>query len=261
MSLQLTFLGTGTSVGVPQIGCTCPTCTSADPRDRRRRSGLYVRSPQTAFVVDTPPEFRIACLELGVTHVEACILTHAHMDHIAGFDDLRRFNTLNGKKVLPCYASPETVEAMHHIFPYIGKKPKEKGLYRPMIDFRSVARAFRIGDVKIVPLPVVHGNVPTNGYLFEHGGKRAAYICDCFEIPDATLAKLRGVDVMVLDCLRGTRPHSTHLTLDRALEYMKEIAPRRGYFTHMCHDVKHEEFEAELPRRIRLAYDGLELKV
>ena len=120
MSLRLTFLGTGTSVGVPQIGCTCPTCTSDDPRDRRRRTGLYVQTPGMAFVVDAPPEFRIACLELKVLDVRACLLTHVHMDHIAGFDDLRRFNTLNGKTVLPCYASPETIDAMHRIFPYIG---------------------------------------------------------------------------------------------------------------------------------------------
>ena len=120
MALRLTFLGTGTSVGVPQIGCTCPTCTSDDPRDRRRRTGLYVQSPGTAFVVDAPPEFRLACLELKVVDVRACLLTHVHMDHIAGFDDLRRFNTLNGKKVLPCYALPETIDAMRHIFPYIG---------------------------------------------------------------------------------------------------------------------------------------------
>ncbi len=261
MSLRLTFLGTGTSVGVPQIGCTCPTCTSTDPRDRRRRAGLYVQSPETAFVVDTSPEFRLACLELNITRVEACLLTHVHMDHVAGFDDLRRFNTLNGKTILPCYASRETIESMHHIFPYIGKKPKEKGLYRPMIDFRPVKQAFQFHDVRITPLPVIHGHTPTNGYLFEHGGRSVAYICDCYEIPPKTLAKIRGVDVMVLDCLRDTRPHSTHLTLDGALAYMKEIAPRRGYFIHMCHDVKHAQFEAKLPRWIRLTYDGLEIKV
>ena len=238
MALRLTFLGTGTSVGVPQIGCTCPTCTSDDPRDRRRRTGLYVQTPGMAFVVDAPPEFRIACLELGVLDVRACLLTHVHMDHIAGFDDLRRFNTLNGKTVLPCYASPETIDAMHRIFPYIGTKPNELGLYRPMIEFHRATRAFHLGDVRVTPLPVVHGNTPTYG-----------------------LAKMRGADVAVLDCLRDTRPHPTHLTLDRALAYMDEIAPRRGYFVHMCHDVKHAEFEARLPRRIRLTYDGMKIRV
>lgn len=261
MALRLTFLGTGTSVGVPQIGCTCPTCTSDDPRDRRRRTGLYVQTPGMAFVVDAPPEFRLACLELKVVDVRACLLSHVHMDHIAGFDDLRRFNTLNGKTVLPCYASPETIDAMHRIFPYIGTKPNEQGLYRPMIDFRPVKRAFRLGDVRVTPLPVVHGGTPTYGYLFEHAGRRVAYVSDCHEIPPKTLAKMRGVDVMVLDCLRDTRPHPTHLTLDRALAYMRAIAPQRGYFVHMCHDVKHAEFEARLPRGIRLTYDGMKIRV
>ena len=115
MSLKLQFLGTGTSVGVPQIGCTCPTCLSSDPRDKRRRSGLYVMSDKVRFVVDTPPEFRIACLELGITRVDAVLVTHAHMDHIAGFDDIRRFNTLNGEIPMRCCAAPETIESLRKV--------------------------------------------------------------------------------------------------------------------------------------------------
>ena len=165
------------------------------------------------------------------------------------------------RTVLPCYAAPETIDAMRHIFPYIGTKPNKLGLYRPLIDFRRATRAFRLGAVRVTPLPVVHGNTPTNGFLLEHGGRRVAYVSDCYEIPPKTLAKMRGADVLVLDCLRDTRPHPTHLTLDRALAYVKEIAPRRGYFIHMCHDVKHAEFEARLPRGIRLTYDGMKIRV
>ena len=258
MALSLQFLGTGTSVGVPQIGCRCPACTSPDPRDKRRRSGLYVRAGDTAFVIDTPPEFRIACLALNVTKVDAVVLTHAHMDHVAGFDDVRRFNTLNGKTVLRCYAAPETVDAMHRLFPYITTKANKLGLYRPMIDFRPVTRAFRIGCAKLTPLPVEHGGPRTNGYLIEAEGKRAAYVPDCYELPARVLKKLRGVDVMVLDCLRE-RPHPTHLNRERAVEYMREIAPRRGYITHMCHDITHSQWLRILPRSVRPAYDGLRI--
>ena len=258
MALSLQFLGTGTSVGVPQIGCTCPTCTSGDPRDRRRRSGVYVRAGDTAFVIDTPPEFRLACLALKVTKVDAVVLTHAHMDHIAGFDDIRRFNTLNGKTVLRCYAAPETVESMHRIFPYITTKSNKQGLYRPMIDFHPVTRAFRIGRAQLTPLPVEHGGPRTNGYLIEAEGKRLAYIPDCCELPEGVLKKVRGVDVMVLDCLRE-RIHPTHLSREKALAYMKAIAPRRGYITHMCHDLTHAQWLRLLPRPIRPAYDGLRI--
>ena len=243
MSLTLQFLGTGTSVGVPQIGCRCATCTSTDVRDRRRRSGLYVRAGKTAFVVDTPPEFRLACLE-----------------HVVGFDDVRRFNTLNGKVAMNCYAAPETVEAMHGIFPYITTQANPIGLFRPMIAFKPVTRTFRIGDVAVTPLPVEHGGVRTNGYLFETEGRRAAYISDCISIPARTRAKIRGVDVLVLDCLRE-REHPTHMNLARALAAMREAAPGRGYLIHMSHDVKHAEFSKRLPRGVRLSYDGLRVRV
>ena len=260
MSLTLQFLGTGTSVGVPQIGCRCATCTSTDARDRRRRSGLYVRAGRTAFVVDTPPEFRLACLELGIVKVDAVVLTHAHMDHVAGFDDVRRFNTLNGSHAMNCYAAPETVAAMHAIFPYISTRANPNGLFRPMIAFKPVVRAFRIGDVKVTPLPVEHGGVRTNGYLFEAGGRRAAYISDGRSLPPRTRAKIRGVDVLVLDCLRE-REHPTHMSRARALAEMRAAAPGRGYLVHMSHDVRHAAFAKTLPRGVFLSYDGLRVRV
>lgn len=259
MALALQFLGTGTSVGVPQIGCRCPTCLSSDPRDKRRRSGVYVSAGETAFVIDTPPEFRLACLELGINRVDAVVLTHAHMDHVSGFDDVRRFNTLNGGTVMRCYAAPETVASMRQLFPYISTRPNKLGLYRPMIDFRPVTRAFRIGSVKVTPLPVEHGGPRTNGYLIEAEGKRAAYVPDCCALPPSVIRKVRGVDVMVLDCLRE-RPHPTHLSRERAEAYMKEIAPRRGFLIHMCHDLTHEQWRARLPAPLEPAYDGLRVE-
>lgn len=250
------FLGTGTSVGVPQIGCKCPVCTSTDPRDKRRRCGAYVRSNAAAFLIDTPPEMREAAIEFGIDKVDAVVLTHAHMDHVAGFDDIRRFNTLNGGAPMRCFASAETIEQMHRIFPYIGNTRNELGLFRPMINFVDDSE-FTIGDMKVKRLKVEHG-FPCNGYLIND---KVGYISDCHELPEETIEALKGVDVMILNCLRE-REHPTHLTKDRMLGYMKEIAPKKAYIIHMCHDFSHVEWQAKLAGTvIEPAYDGLEIEV
>ena len=275
--MKIRFLGTGTSVGVPQIGCECPVCTSSDPRDRRRRTGIYVSTDETAFLVDTPVELREACIEYRISKVDAVVFTHAHMDHVAAFDDVRRFNTLNGEKVpcapdepgangrtfriigkpMNCYASPETIESMQHIFPYITCKANPLGLFRPMIEFVPVVEPFSIGDVKLTPFEVPHGP-KTYGYMMECAGVKVGYASDCNGLPDSAVEMLSDADLMVLDCLRK-REHPTHLSLDRSLEYIERIGAKRGLLVHMCHDISHADYLKELPDNVQPAYDGLEV--
>lgn len=262
--MRFKFIGTGTSVGVPQIGCRCKTCTSPDPRDRRRRCGAYVVTDadhpylarKIAFLIDTPPEMREAAIEYGIDAVDAVLLTHAHMDHVAGFDDIRRFNTLNGGAPLRCYAMPETVEAMRHIFPYIGDRRHELGLFRPKVHFVDDCREFTIGDVKIERITVEH-SFPCCGYVLNG---RLGYISDCHALDEAALERLAGVDTMVLNCLR-LRPHPTHLNLELALGYLERIRPRRALLIHMCHDLSHEEWLTHLPGWAEPAYDGMEITI
>lgn len=247
------FLGTGTSVGVPQIGCECPVCTSTDPRDKRRRCGAYVTSKDGAFLIDTPPELREACLAYKIRRVDDVLLTHAHMDHVADFDDIRRFNTLKGG-VIDCYALPETIEQMHRIFPYISERAGTNGLFRPQIRFVDNTQPFTVAGLRVEALRVEH-SFPCCGYLIDG---RLGYISDCHDLPDETVARLAGVEVMILNCLR-VRDHATHLNLERALGYLERIRPRKTYLIHMCHDISHARWLELLPPGIEPAYDGLEI--
>jgi len=252
--MKLLFLGTGTSVGIPMIGCHCPVCSSPDPRNVRRRSSLYVTTDEVAFVIDTPPDFRQQMLDFHIERCDAVLFTHAHADHIFGFDDIRRFNTIH-KRILPAYAEAETLTDIRRIFNYIDNKPSHLGLYRALIDFHEVNGPFQIRDVKIVPVPVEHGPAMT-GYVLEHHGKRVGYVPDCHRLSPEAIAILKGVDIMILDCLRY-RAHPAHLCVEESLVYLDQIQPKQAFLTHLCHDIDHATLEATLPPHIRVSYDGL----
>jgi phosphoribosyl 1,2-cyclic phosphate phosphodiesterase len=251
-----TFLGTGTSQGIPLIGCDCAVCMSPDPRDRRTRSSAYIETPECAWVIDTGPDFRQQVLREGVRRLDAVLLTHAHTDHIMGFDDLRAF--CRGGRDLPVYGSESTLAQLKASFAFaFDGQHRFPGYIHP--DPRVVAGPFHLGGTEITPLPVPHGRTKTFGYLFVRGGRRLlAYLSDCKSVPEPVRALIEGVDTLVLDALRH-REHATHMSVAEALEAAAAIRPRRTLFTHLCHELGHAAFEAELPENVRVAYDGMKL--
>ena len=256
--LTLTFLGTGTSQGVPMLTCDCPVCTSPDPRDKRTRSSVYIETPECSFVVDTGPDFRHQALRERIRRVDAVVMTHAHTDHMMGFDDLRAF--CHGGKVLPIYGSAETLEVLKRAFAFaFDGKNHFPGYIRPLP--QVVSGPFHVGATTLVPLPVPHGRTVTFGYLFIRNGRKiAAYLSDCKEVGPAVVEEIRGVDTLIIDALRR-KEHPTHMNIEEALAAAEAIQPARTWFTHLCHDLAHAEVEPTLPNGVRVAFDGLKLEL
>jgi len=253
--MKLTFLGTGTSTGVPSIGCECETCTSDDPRDKRLRVSIIIEHAGQTVLVDTSADFRQQALRFGLKHLDAVLITHCHADHIFGLDDIRPLNFRYG--ALGVYANDRAWVDIKRIFKYVFE-PSYYGGGLPEVLANEVmpGASFCIGrELLITPLEVIHGRLPVIAYRFND----FAYLTDLSEIPPATIDALQGLDVLVLDCLRF-REHPTHLWVDKALDYVAQIKPRRTFFTHIAHDIKHERDSARLPAGVHFAYDGLVLE-
>ena len=255
----MTVLGSGTSQGVPMIGCRCPVCLSTDPRDQRSRSSIYLETPEARILVDTTPDLRQQSLREGLDHLDAVLFTHAHADHIMGFDDLRRFCELQGGGPLPIYGSAETLGGVERIF-YYAFNPKKMIPGYVNVTPRVVSTPFILGGLEITPLPVPHGAVMTNGYLFSRAGKKClAYLSDCAAVPETVRELIRGVDALIIDGLRE-RDHPTHLTVRGAIEAAQAIGTRQAFLTHLTHEKSHVDRTAQMPPGIGVAYDGMKLE-
>lgn len=249
-------LGSGTSHGVPMIGCSCAVCRSTDPRDRRTRPSMFLEAEGgPSILVDTSTDLRTQALTHGLARVDAILYTHSHADHIMGLDDVRRFNVMQDGAI-PAYADERTAADLQRAFSYVFDPPREKGGGIPQISLTTVNGRFNVGGVAVQTVPIFHGARPILGFRFGS----LAYLTDCSRVPDEAWPLLQGLDILILDALRH-RPHPTHFTVAEALHVVDRVKPRQAYFTHICHDLPHAATNASLPAGVELAYDGLELAI
>ncbi|HEX6088095.1 MAG TPA: MBL fold metallo-hydrolase [Thermoanaerobaculia bacterium] len=251
--MRVTFLGTGTSTGVPVIGCRCAVCTSDDPRNQRLRQSVHIESGGKHFLIDTTPDLRLQLLRHPIPRLDFLLYTHSHSDHLMGLDDIRPFN-FRQREPIHAFASPHTAKAVRRAFSYIWDD-SQLGGGKPQLDLHDVAAPFTHEGIDIVPLPVEHGNWTILGYRIGP----FAYITDTNGIPPATMKLLEGVDTLALDGLRVAPPHSTHFTIGEAVDVAQQIGARITYLIHLTHEVDHARVDATLPPNVRLAWDGLEL--
>lgn len=252
--MKLLFLGTGTSFGIPVVGCQCAVCLSNDPRNLRTRASAVVEIDGLHILIDAAPELRIQALRHRLHRVDALLLTHAHADHVAGLDDMRVFSILQ-KQVIPCFGDASTTETIRQRFSYIFADGLPWGT-KPEIALNSITGRFSCSGTEIVPVPIMHGDRTILGYRIDS----LAYVTDCSSIPLPSWPLLEALEVLVLDALRY-KPHPTHFTVEEALEAIDKLRPKRAFLTHICHDLDHEETNRRLPEGVALAYDGLQIEI
>ncbi len=261
MQIECDFLGTGTSYGVPAIGCGCPVCTSSNSKNKRLRSSVYLRvTPEGQearfFLIDVTPDFRTQALRAKIAKLDAVLFTHEHADHTQGIDDLRALYWLRNRKDIPIYAYPECMAALHKRFAYMFDHEHEYKGAAKLQGETFEYQPFEASGIPVHPIPLVHG--PMRVAAFRIGD--FAYLTDTNYIPDASIEALRGVKLLVIDALRRT-PHPTHMSLPEALRYAERIGPEKVFFTHINHDMEHEEIEASLSDGAHLAYDQLRVRL
>jgi phosphoribosyl 1,2-cyclic phosphate phosphodiesterase len=254
MKATLTVLGSGTSMGVPTIGCNCAVCHSTDPHDRRTRPSVMIEYASKVVLIDTTPDFHAQAIREGISQVDAVVYTHTHADHILGLDDLRPLSFRHRPNKLPLYAKPEAAEFLRSMFRYIFDADyKFGGLAQ--VELKPIDGPFDLFGARFEPVPVIHGEMEIHGFRFGS----MAYLTDFSEVPETSFAQLEGLDVLFLDALRHA-PHPTHSTVENSLKIAERCKATRVFFTHICHDLPHEATNAELPAHVRLSHDGLKLE-
>ena len=253
MKATLTVLGSGTSMGVPTLGCDCAVCHSSDPHDKRTRPSIMIEYAGKVVLIDTTPDFYMQAIREGITHLDAVLYTHTHADHILGIDDLRPLSYRLKPEKLPIYARPDAAAFLRKMFSYIFE-PAYKYGGLPQLELKPIDGPVEIFGVCFVPIILIHGETQIYGYRFGS----AAYLTDHSEIPESSLDQLEGLDILFLDALRH-KPHPTHSTVQNSLRIVERLKPKRAFFTHICHDLAHEATNAILPRNARLSFDGMKL--
>jgi phosphoribosyl 1,2-cyclic phosphate phosphodiesterase len=253
--MTVTFLGTGTSQGVPIICCECAVCKSNDPKDNRLRSSILIESETTKVIIDAGPDFRQQLLRKNLKSLDAVVFTHEHKDHIAGLDEVKAFNYFNNMK-MPVYATERVQTALKREFAYIFSEEKYPGI--PEIDLHTITdEPICINDIKLLPIDVIHYKMPVKGYRI----RNFTYITDANYISESEIEKIRGSEIIVINALRK-EPHLSHFTFSEAINLMKELKPKKAYFTHISHQLGlHQDVSLELPDFIELAYDGLHIEI
>lgn len=252
--MRVTFLGTGTSSGVPTLACHCRVCSSSDPHDKRTRPSVLLEFDGRVVVIDTTPDFRAQAMREGIERLDAVLFTHDHVDHVLGLDDVRPFY-FRQQTPIPIFADSRCMEGIRRIFAYIfAQNYPYGGLAR--LEPHLIEGPFELWGERIIPLPVLHGNLPVVGFRI----RDFAYVTDFSDIPETTLAMLEGLDVLVLDALRH-KPHPTHSTVENSLRLVERLKARRAFFTHIAHELAHAETNAAFPPHVRLAHDGLKVEI